>query len=145
MIFVSNYFNHQDCIDLINKEILINKGFLDGVNLKTYLEKIDEKCEWYKHYYNNELVGFIAFYCNDTYSKKAFITLVLVDSKMRGKGVAKDMLINVLEIVRLEGFVECSLEVNVNNLAAYKLYCKHGFIKDKSNSFDSYLMTKKIV
>lgn len=62
-------YRNQKCFDLIKKEMPINPNFLKLINSSEYFLKIDKKCQWIKWYINEELVGVIAYYCNDFVSK----------------------------------------------------------------------------
>lgn len=137
-------YKHQECINLILVELKQNSYFLNFTDseLKKYLNKIDNSCCWVKHYENNSLAGFIAYYCNDLIHKKAFITLVLVASNYRGLNIAKKMLNKVLFDIQARGFNSCALEVKIDNLIAIKVYQSLGFKKISTIKSDKILNMK---
>lgn len=138
-------YENQECFDLIQRELEKNSNLLRSINLTEYFLKIDKKCQWIKWYINEELVGVIAYYCNDLVSKIAYITLVLVDAEYRGRGIAKMMLEKLFLDVKLKDFNQCHLEVNSQNFNAYNLYRNLGFRILKEKSIDSYIMCKDVV
>lgn len=124
-----NKYENQECIELVEKEIEANQDFinLNTQEVESYLLKIDRLSTFEKFYVNGNLAGFVSFYCNNKDSKKAFVTLVLVDKNYRGMNIAYKMLSKVINIVKDNGFIECSLEVKVENRKAIYLYHKLGF------------------
>lgn len=121
---------------LICEEQNASEGrFIPDVDVAGYIEKLKLHAEFVKKYSDGNLSGFIAFYCNDPARKAAFITLVLLDDKYRGKGIASELLKDVLAVCDERGFQSCELEVEKDNLSAIKLYEKHGFsIYEKSDT-----------
>lgn len=75
-----------------------------------------------------ELDGEIAGYCGCYQSlEEAEITNVAVDKKLRGQGIARKLLEELLEIGRLQGAFAFTLEVRVSNTPAIHLYESLGF------------------
>ena len=101
----SEYFNISDVDSYVNK-IINNANFA--------IE--DDK-------------GFIAYYANDFTSKKAYITMVIIDKKYRGKQIGKKLLNQVLNDLRGKEFLSVQLEVDKHNYVAYNLYSSFGFFK----------------
>lgn len=122
-------YKNEDCINLILNELDVNLSFLDlsDDNIKKYLLKIDKFSVFEKYYIENNLAGFVSFYCNNEETKEAFITLVLVDKNYRGMSIAQKLIIEVIDIIKEKGFLKCTLEVKADNLNAIKLYSKIGF------------------
>lgn len=58
---------------------------------------------------------------------EAEIHTVLVDHGQRGKGVAKQLLAEAIEVLRLQGIRQVFLEVRASNEAAKGLYAGFGF------------------
>jgi len=102
-------------------------GFIEGVDIELYLAKLGEKAEIVSHSISGRCRGFAAFYCNDMNTKRAYITLVLVDPRDRGLGLGKSLVASVLEMARHRGFTSCRLEVAKRNEAAYAMYLSLGF------------------
>lgn len=133
---MSSLYKNIDCITMIHKELNTNRDFLpqDGLQLENYLSKIDSQSTFERYYVNDVLAGFVSFYCNNKDKKQAFITLVLVDKNYRGMNIAYKMVSNVIDIVKRNGFAECSLEVKVENKNAIYLYNKLGFQENYINN-----------
>jgi len=83
--------------------------------------------------------GFVAFYCNDMNTRKAFISLVMVDPRDRGLGIGQALVDFVFSVARSRGFHSCQLEVLKVNHPAYKLFRSKGFqpVEDRG---EIYLM-----
>lgn len=137
-----NDYNNKDCISLVIQELKNNPSLvsLSYGEIENYLLKIDQYSIFEKYYIDNKLAGFISFYCNNETTKEAFITLVLVNNKFRGKNIAQKLLINTLDNVKQKKFSKCSLEVNVENRNAIHLYNKIGFC-EVSKKDDSIFMS----
>jgi len=102
-------------------------GFVDNADLDAYFEKLDARAEVVDDIAGGRCRGFVAFYCNNVQSRRAFITLVLVSPQDRGSGVGRVMVSRVLDICRERGFASCGLEVRSDNTAALALYSSLGF------------------
>lgn len=100
--------------------------FVDGVDLETYLRRLDERAEVVDDVDAGRCRGFVAFYCNDAVSKRAFITLVLVAPQDRSTGLGRALVTRVLDICRQRGFTTCRLEVRADN-TALAMYQALGF------------------
>lgn len=140
-----NYNNNQQCFELIHSEINRDPSFLPyrNIELDKYIEKLDKLASFEKYYIEDVLAGFTAFYCNDTINKRAFITLVLIHPKYRDRGISKELMNRTLSFIEDNGFLQCSLEVKIENTKAINLYKSFGFIVE--NQTETVLfMTKRI-
>ena len=122
-------YQNNDCVELIEQELEINPNFLEFSNegKKNYFLKIDQNAEFLKHYCDQNLAGFIAYYCNNYESKRAFISLVLIDKLYRGKGISKKIFSQLFTLLKEKDFKSCSLEVRRDNVNALNLYKSLGF------------------
>lgn len=138
-------YQNNDCVELIEQELEINPNFLEFSNegKKKYFLKIDQNAEFLKHYCDQNLAGFIAYYCNNYESKRAFITLVLVDRLYRGGGISKKMFSHLFTLLKKKGFNSCGLEVKQDNINALNLYKALGFKCVESS--DSHSITMNIL
>lgn len=128
----------EDIRNLIFAEQNIQSGMLvRSVSVEEYIQKIQEHAEFLAHYAARSCLGFVSFYCNDFESKRGYITMVLVSESGRGKGVAKQLVFGVLNIMRSRGYRTCDLEVFRSNHLAYNLYIKCGFrvVQESEESF----------
>lgn len=101
--------------------------FIQGIEIEAYLLKLGEHAEILSDSSGGRCRGFVAFYCNDKMTKRAFITSVLVDPRDRGLGIARALVTCVLDLVRRRGFTSCRLEVAAENTAACAMYRHLGF------------------
>lgn len=101
--------------------------FVQGVDMDIYLAKLGAKAEIVSDSIGGRCRGFVAFYCNDIETKKAFITLVMVDPSDRGLGIGKALVAYVLSVAKQRGFIACGLEVSKSNQVAYNMYLSQGF------------------
>ena len=126
-----NVYKNPKCIELVRKQLHVNRDFLSlsDFEIEGYLSKIDSLSIFEEYYIENKLAGFVSFYCNNEESKEAFITMVLVDKIYRGKGIAQRLIIEVIDIIKEQGFLKCNLEVKADNVNAIKLYSKIGFFE----------------
>ena len=97
------------------------------VDLPAYAAKIYEKADRFEAWQNNELVGLIAAYFNDTTNAVGFITNVSVDNAYSGFGIASTLLANCIDHGKTLHFKWINLEVNKNNSKAINLYKKFRF------------------
>lgn len=66
------------------------------------------------------------------FPNKAYIFGYYVRSDQQGKGVGGKFLAELLQIIKNDGFEKVSLTVDINNIAAIKIYEKVGFIIKES-------------
>jgi ribosomal protein S18 acetylase RimI-like enzyme len=118
----------ENIATLIRAEQSRQQGkFIDVASLDGYLAKLAEKAEFLSDSQCDRCRGFVAFYCNDELTKRAYITLVLVDPQDRGLGIARTLVAGVLQLARERGFTSCGLEVAKTSVAAHALYRSLGF------------------
>lgn len=88
------------------------------------------------------LAAFAACYFNDIAGRKGYVSTFSVRKAYRNLGIGSEMLEMIKRYGRANGFVEISLRVYCNNLAAIKLYEESGFSgKDK---WEYMLMTYQV-
>ena len=113
---------------LIREEQARQPGrFIETADLDAYLKKIDERAEIVAESDGGRCRGFVAFYCNNLTTRRAFITLVAVAPQDRQSGLARTLVTRALDICRERGFSSCGLEVRADNAPAIALYEGLGF------------------
>ena len=111
--------------------------------LKQELE--NEKTTYVVAKENNEIVGFAGMM---VFMDEATLNNIVVKKSCRGRGIGGELLEALIEICADLNMKSFTLEVNVSNIPAIKLYEKFGFqnlgIRKKyyNNSQDAYIMTK---
>lgn len=90
----------------------------------------------------NYFMGFVAYYCNDKKSGRAFLSMIVVLEKYQGNGIGKEMLQYVIDDCKSYGMNRLYLKVNVENKKAITFYRNKGFtIEDKDgNDYLMYLL-----
>lgn len=129
-------------LQLINKEQERQAGVFVPLE-DTYLEKLSNHAELIVHQKNNEILGFVFFYCNDPNRIFSYITLIATSDSARGIGIGTALINYVLNLTKLRGFKFCHLEVRKNNEPALKLYEKIGFISVEDRG-EKILMSYKL-
>jgi len=105
-------------------------------NMEIYIQKIVTNADTFIIIDNNCDIGILSIYCNNLLNKKAFITTLGIATNYKGQGIAKKLLLFVIEYVKLNKFEKIALEVNKNNIKAINFYKKSGFsiVTENKNS-----------
>lgn len=132
MIFKnSNNFSVQDSHVLSLLKQLDNyfyPALSKRVNLNIYADKLISKGSIDLAYSTNgEPVGLIGYYCNDTESGAAYISVLGVLPKYQGKGIARTLLQMCIANCRTQNMKTVTVKTEKQNQKALKLYTKHGF------------------
>jgi peptide alpha-N-acetyltransferase len=64
-------------------------------------------------------------------TKRGYIAMLSVDPEYRRKGIAQDLVLQCLRVMKEAGCFMATLETEVINKNATNLYTKLGFLKDK--------------
>ena len=93
--------------------------------------------------YDEEILGYNAFYCNNSITKTAYISLIAVDSTKQNKHIGTALLKGCEDICVSNGMLYLDLEVRKNNNNAIGFYENNKFYitEEKENS---YMMRKKL-
>ncbi|WP_444989152.1 GNAT family N-acetyltransferase [Halomonas mongoliensis] len=105
----------------------VESGFLDGVVLDAYVDKLLQHSELLIRSQGGRCLGVLALYCNNWRSRKAFISLLVVSPEARGRGIAVDLLNQACRTVRARDFLCLGIEVSPENRAALACYSRFGF------------------
>lgn len=96
-----------------------------------YRKTMSEKFAAYAYFlvlkYNDDNVGFCAFYANDHDKKIAYISFIAVADKFRGQHFGKLILEKTIEISRQQGMESLKLEVLKSNNIAQGFYLANDF------------------
>ena len=95
------------------------------VSLKDYVIKILGNAELIVDV-DCTLRGLVVLYCNDMVNGKAYISLCGVRKEFRGKGIARQLMMNAIKVAKDRGM--SVLGIHSNNIIAIKLYKSLGFI-----------------
>lgn len=103
------------------------------VELAPYSQKLVAQAERFEAWSQGALVGLVAAYCNDTTSKRAFVTSVSVTPGWGGRGIGAQLMRACLAHAASVGMREVRLEVGRANARAIGLYVKLGFVEQPSS------------
>ncbi len=112
------------------------------VSLDNYAKKITENAILFEGWAEEKLVGMVAMYLND--DNHGYITNVSVYKEFGGKGIAKQIFVNLIGYSKLNNISELKLEVNSINFVAINLYKYFGFeiLEEKNNQI---IMLNKVI
>lgn len=77
---------------------------------------------------SDEIVGFIAFYSNDSVKKISYISMIAVSPEHKRKGYGTKLIEAAVKSSREKNMKYIRLEVNKNNINAISFYKYFGFI-----------------
>jgi ribosomal-protein-alanine N-acetyltransferase len=103
------------------------------VNISEYAQKIYSKAITFEAFCENVLVGLIAAYFNHEKKNAAFITNVSTNKQFSGRGIASELMNNVIAFAITLKSPKIILEVNKNNNSANKLYQNFSFVQLSEN------------
>ena len=135
--FNINYHINVSDLDSIVKHLLICDDYFEPplssyVNIQEYGKKLLGKAINFEAWHNNELIGLVSVYFNDTTNKIAFISNVSIDAGYQKKGIASILLKTAIAYGTDLGFSSLKLEVQPKNIKAVNLYKKLGFEEEKT-------------
>lgn len=118
----------------------------ERVEIKDYAKKLIQRAMRFEVWEQDNLVGFVAVYCNDQANATAYITNVSVISRWQGYGIASQLIENCIAYITKQDFAKIKLEVDSRNLHAINLYKKHGFSPDITNNYylTMFLLVNKL-
>ena len=131
-------------IDLIIKNCDV--AFESPVSERTIYPSLLEKIYKYGNViyaWDEQAIGYCAFYVNDSENKNAYITLIAVNPIFQKMHIGKQLLNGCLQDARKKEMKNCLLEVNKNNSNAIRFYRLHGF-QVIENREETYLMKKTL-
>jgi ribosomal protein S18 acetylase RimI-like enzyme len=119
---------------------------LNGVKslaeLDIYAKKLATNSERFEYWKSSELIGILCFYIN-TEKKLIFITNISIDENYRGNGLAKKLILELIDRYQKDLKYAITLNVGGNNLKALSLYKKMGFsLEEKVGSRFNLKKTK---
>ena len=111
---------------LIEQYIALNEGPFVQTNIEEYISKLSEKAVIFT-FHENKQTAFIAFYANNTVNKVAYLSMLIVERELRGRGLGYMLYMQSENYLKQRGFKVYQLEVLNNNKNALKFYSRLGF------------------
>lgn len=137
----------------IDDELLINE--IQNSFNEVYKQKNELKNEFINNPYtkvlvfieNNKVIGFI--HINEIYDRYEINNIFVLD-EYRKKGIASQLMDNIIKLGKDTGIINITLEVRKDNVNAINLYKKYGFVekairKNYYNGIDGILMEKEMM
>ena len=135
--------NYEECVEVFkafnNGEIEI---FEDEQKLEKYAKKVIKNGHLIVDRKEGRPVGVVSFYCNDTVSKTAYVTMLILSNRL---GFAKGhtffrLCAKAIELVNKTSMERIRIEVKENNTKARILYEHMGFKYTEEKGNDSLYM-----
>lgn len=105
---------------------LMPKFSLRGEELLAYLNKLVQFGQVYILKKDETMLGLIGFYANDAVTRKAYLSMLSVDSSLQGTGYAKKLLDTMREVAVNAGMIQLDANVVKDNARAIRFYEKNG-------------------
>ena len=112
-----------ECEDSLYDKEVVSSGIYDSL-----IEKYAQFAYVIAAQFNNVLVGYAAFYCNDIITELAYLSMIVVKKEYQHFGIGKALMERMKTICMDKGFRAIRLEVDVNNNKARNLYHKCGYV-----------------
>lgn len=114
------------------------------VNIYEYAQKLFENATIKFHIKNNCILGFIAGYTENLENNIAYVTILAVSKKVRGKGIGSKLVKEFIEECNMKNIRAVHLYTHKTNNNAIKMYEKLGFeeyrISNESRKEDLHLI-----
>lgn len=98
------------------------------VDIRDYARKIAREAMRFEAWSGGTLIGLVAVYCNDQERRCAYVTSVSVLKAWAGKGIVARLLSRSVSHAKSSGMRQISLDVASDNMPAFRLYQKIGFV-----------------
>ncbi len=135
----------QKMVEVISEcDYAFLKPIMERNDVETLLNKIWNRGIVVAAKENDETIGYIAFYSNDTTTAEAYITLLAIKPEFQKMGYGKGLFKKCVDMSSGYGMKKIRLEVNKNNLSAINFYYHIGFTYEKDCSPDSMYFVYKI-
>ena len=115
----TQFFNSEN-----NEFWFFLESSIDRVN---YIKKIFDNAVKFEAWYNDHLIGVLAFYSNDKKYLMAYISAISVIKSFQGMGVSSQLMKRCICYLENNGMFLINLQVLKSNFRAIKLYEKFGF------------------
>lgn len=137
--------NYEDMLEVIkNFDNIFNPSLSKRItSLEVYTKKLEENAFIFIAK-ELEVLGFIAFYANDTKSRIAYITLLAIQPFAQKKGIGKKLLNLCIKTSKINNMKAIKLEVHNDNINAINFYKKNGFEFYGEASQNSMYMIKNL-
>lgn len=116
-------------------DVTFSPALSSRVDIHVYAQKLYDRARRFEAWKGGDLVGLVATYCGQVGESAAFVSSVSVWPELRGQGIAKKLMQQCLDYVRIRGLERIDLKVDGRAGPAYALYKKLGFSTLTTNQF----------
>ena len=142
-IKLSRVIKYGDIVDVMN---LCSDSFYDQAynNEASIADLANKFCNYgifsIAKEQNGNILGFIAYYANDSKNKQGFISMIIVNSSFQNSGVGSLLLHDCIIKCKKAGMISLKLEVNKSNKKAISFYKKRGFVQCDESANSIFMM-----
>ena len=112
-------------------EELSDAFYRKDVDKKQLAKKLSRFGAFQIPFYDAAVAGFVGYYMNDSLSKVAFLSTIVVSPGFHRGGIGTFLLYHCLRECNNSGMLICRLEVEKSNLDAIRFYKKLGFLFER--------------
>lgn len=132
---ITNKKELEDYLNEVDKDF--NTPLSNKISISIFASKLVEYGKVFVIKENKETLAMISFYCNDTITHKAYLTILSTKERARGKGYARLLITKMISICK-ENKMQHIYCDSVNPIAI-SLYKSFGFTEYKKEENKSYL------
>ena len=126
---------------------MFNTSFLPPLNervgrLQDYALKLANNAVFNIISFEDKIIGFAAYYCNDMLVKHSFLTQFAIDDNFKGQRIGSILLEFCIENLKQRGIKNLVCEVDETNFAALQFYEAHDFVFFRKSDRNSYFLCK---
>ena len=115
-----------DCMKLCADD-MFNKHMSTEENICELADKYAKYGCFFIALEGDEILGEVAFYCNDEVSRVGFLSMIVVRKNYQHKGIGYELLHKVEKICLEKDMLRLRLEVDIKNESAKHFYFKNGY------------------
>lgn len=109
------------------------------INIEDYANKLIDNAVIIPIVSSGVVKAFIALYCNDAVQLKAYLSIIVVHSEYRKKGIAKLLIGTAIQYLKGINYKSFRLEVYKNNTAAISMYRQLNFTEVEQTETSIYM------
>lgn len=125
------------------REDFYNQDFNNIDMIETLSFKFSKYAKVVRFVDEHKILGFAAYYINNTETRIAFLSMIIISNKYQGLGLGTELLNYIQSDCKNEKMEYLRLEVDLKNANAIRFYTRNSFLEESRND-KSIFMIKKI-
>lgn len=125
------------------REDFYNQDFNNIDLIETLSFKFSKYAKVVRFVDEHNILGFAAYYINNTETRIAFLSMIIISNKYQGLGLGTELLNYIQSDCKNEKMEYLRLEVDLKNTNAIRFYTRNSFLEESRND-KSIFMIKKI-